>query len=140
MAPEVFHLQSLTFGADMWSLGGVALFMLSGHHPFNGFTSHNEQIHDIQTMNINVACETCISHLSADCHNLIFDCLLISNPRKRISSGQCLNHRWVYGETSTTTRRLRHMNTQQQMAYFMEKYPAHFTNESSHDDDEQTLV
>ena len=46
--------------------------------------------------------------------------------RKRLSSHQCQRHRWLQSSSVTVLPGLRHMNTEEQVEYFKQKYPSHF--------------
>ena len=96
MAPEVVQLNPLTTGADMWSVGATILFMLTGTSPFSA-TTRDELVSDILTNRLSSECNSLMTmlSLSADCYDVVFKGLLISNPRKRLTGHQCQRHRWL---------------------------------------------
>ncbi|XP_019854768.1 PREDICTED: myosin light chain kinase, smooth muscle-like isoform X1 [Amphimedon queenslandica] len=131
LAPEALQCSPLALSTDLWSVGAVALFMLSGQCPFVSDT-RDQLINNIHTLNINYKINPIIQRLSLDCTNMIFDGLLLTNESKRLSSHQCQRHRWLQAGVSSTALvpQLQSMNTMEQVQYFMDKYPTHFHSNS----------
>lgn len=53
---------------------------LSGYNPFNAQT-RSQLIYDIQNLLINTQCNNVMSNLSLDCHDIIFNGLLVVDSR-----------------------------------------------------------
>ncbi|KAK2953752.1 putative Serine/threonine-protein kinase H1 like protein [Blattamonas nauphoetae] len=87
MAPEVFLEEGrYSNKADMWSVGVILYNLLSGRLPFPATSS-------VQLMRLLHAPFPRLSHVSSDCHSLI-SALLCTNPARRISAVDALEHRW----------------------------------------------
>jgi len=91
MAPEVFS-GCYTEKCDMWSLGVVVYLLLCGQFPFHGATE-SESRGKIMTCEYNFPTDRW-DHISAHAKDFIRK-LLVSNPAKRMSAAECLQHPWI---------------------------------------------
>ncbi|XP_076179175.1 uncharacterized protein LOC143152683 isoform X2 [Ptiloglossa arizonensis] len=92
VAPEVVNFDQIGFGTDMWSIGVICYVLLSGLSPFMGDT-------DIETMaNVTIAKydfdHDAFADISEDAKDFIRG-LLVKDKEKRMSAGQCREHRWL---------------------------------------------
>jgi serine/threonine protein kinase len=106
--PEVIDktkkLTSLNPSMDMFSLGVIIYIMLTGLHPFDlSGTATDEEMNELVLSRKGppLRKSPITAHLSPSAIDLI-ETLIHSNPKKRQSAQQMLNHPWVRGETART--------------------------------------
>ncbi|EER29494.1 hypothetical protein D8B26_003954 [Coccidioides posadasii str. Silveira] len=97
-APEVMLKQGHGKAVDMWSLGVITYTLLCGYSPFR---SENLQdlIDECRSGHI-VFHERYWRDVSKDAKDFILT-LLQTDPTKRATSAEALQHRWLKGETAT---------------------------------------
>ena len=92
MAPEI--LQGASYGSkvDMWSLGVICYCMLAGYFPF---MSHDQKTlyRLIKKGKFTFQAEYW-GQISMEARQFI-ECLLDTNPDKRYSAAQALDHAWI---------------------------------------------
>ncbi|KAK2954466.1 putative CBL-interacting protein kinase 25 [Blattamonas nauphoetae] len=87
MAPEVFLEEGkYTNSADMWSVGVILYYLLSGRLPFPATSS-------VQLIRLLQSPFPPLHHISAECHSLLCS-LLCPDPTLRISAKEALKHSW----------------------------------------------
>ncbi|KAJ2744834.1 Calcium/calmodulin-dependent protein kinase type I [Coemansia sp. BCRC 34301] len=97
MAPEMVLRTGYGMAVDMWAVGVIAFFVLSGHTPFERANARAEA----QAV---VACDYKFEplshwrHISPAAQHFIA-ALLVSNPERRMTAAQALAHPWVQGQT-----------------------------------------
>jgi len=91
MAPEVLKGRYAT-ECDMWSLGVMVYFMLSGALPFKGRTDAEKEA-KIQAGSFSFSAPAWGS-VSEDGKDFVKQ-LLVSDPSKRMTGKQALNHTWI---------------------------------------------
>ena len=91
MAPEVIS-QKYTKSCDVWSVGVLAYYMLSGKHPFTG-----ESIEEVFGAITNYKLPKDWSDFSPQSKDLVSK-LLEPKPHKRITASKALKHSWFSGE------------------------------------------
>lgn len=92
IAPEILNGEEYDFSCDMWSLGVLMYFILSGSKPFNG-TSEEETYKLIKTKEPKFK-EKAWDSVSSEAKNLIKS-LLVKKKKKRININQALNSDWI---------------------------------------------
>lgn len=97
-APEVMLKKGHGKAVDMWSLGVITYTLLCGYSPFR---SENLQdlIDECRSGNI-VFHERYWRDVSKDAKDFILT-LLQTDPAKRATSAEAMQHRWLKGETAT---------------------------------------
>lgn len=91
IAPEVLR-RKYGKSCDLWSVGVIAYILLSGYPPFNG--SDNEEIHQsIQKGQFSFPSREW-KGTSRDARDFIRR-LLVTDPSKRMTADQALNHPWI---------------------------------------------
>ncbi|KAH7474484.1 Calcium-dependent protein kinase 19 [Phytophthora ramorum] len=115
-APEIITRQPQDFGVDMWAFGVLAYITLTGVHPFDprGDRSDAEIVKEIAEGNYDVENQW-YKDLSADSKDFLTQ-LLHSDPSKRLTAGQALQHTWLSGN-STSTEPLDSGHTQRLLSY-----------------------
>ena len=92
VSPEIINGDNYSYECDIWALGVLMYFILSGKMPFDG-VSANDIFNSIKYDKLSFD-DNIWSDISVDAKNLI-KCLLIKNPNKRININQVLNSPWV---------------------------------------------
>ncbi|EGZ15759.1 hypothetical protein PHYSODRAFT_315936 [Phytophthora sojae] len=99
-APEIITSHPQDFGVDMWAFGVLAYITLTGVHPFDprGDKSDAEIVKEIAKGAYDVE-NKWFRSLSADAKDFLTR-LLDSDPSKRLTAKQALQHPWLSGITS----------------------------------------
>ncbi|KAE9290950.1 hypothetical protein PR003_g25163 [Phytophthora rubi] len=99
-APEIIMCHPQDFGVDMWAFGVLAYITLTGVHPFDprGDKSDAEIVKEIAKGTYDVE-NKWFKSLSADAKDFLTQ-LLHSDPSKRLTAKQALDHPWLSGITS----------------------------------------
>lgn len=92
IAPEILNGEEYDYSCDMWSLGVIMYFLLSGQKPFQGI-SEEELYNAIKTAEPTFQ-ENAWQSVSEEAKNLIKS-LLIKKKKKRININQALNSNWI---------------------------------------------
>jgi serine/threonine protein kinase len=94
--PHPSKMSKYTSAVDIWSLGGVLWYALSGSPPFEGVVDpHGRQMFErITTTRPNVP-ELIRSGVPPDAQDLLLKMLII-NPDERPSAVECLQHPWIF--------------------------------------------
>lgn len=97
-APEVMLKQGHGKAVDMWSLGVITYTLLCGYSPFR---SENiaDLVEECRSGRI-IFHERYWKDVSKDAKEFILS-LLQPDPKKRVTSGEALKHRWLEGETAS---------------------------------------
>ncbi|CAH8827546.1 unnamed protein product [Trichobilharzia szidati] len=92
VAPEIINYDPITFATDMWSVGVLTYYLLTGISPFLGEDKM------ITMQNITHATITypdeLFKHRSSNSIDFIQH-LLQRSPKRRMSARECLNHPWL---------------------------------------------
>uniref|UniRef100_A0A646QDX3 Myosin light chain kinase, smooth muscle n=1 Tax=Hemiscolopendra marginata TaxID=943146 RepID=A0A646QDX3_9MYRI len=92
VAPEVINFENVSYTTDMWSVGVICYVLLSGLSPFMGDTE-GETMANV-TMGIYDYSDESFDEISDEAKDFI-DKLLVKDMKKRLTSGQCLEHPWL---------------------------------------------
>ena len=92
VSPEVINGENYSYECDIWSLGVLMFFLLSGKLPFDGITP-NDIFNSIKNKKISFN-EKIWNDVSLEAKNLI-KCMLIKDKNKRININQILDSSWV---------------------------------------------
>lgn len=95
-------MKELHPSVDMWSLGVIIYIMLTGIHPFDlAGNSTDKQINEavLSKKGPPIRKSPLTAHLSSSAIDLI-EKLIHSDPKKRLTPLQMLEHPWVRGETA----------------------------------------
>ncbi|POM69230.1 Protein Kinase [Phytophthora palmivora] len=100
-APEIITRQPQDFSVDMWAFGVLAYITLTGVHPFDsrGDKSDAEIVKEIAQGHYDVD-NKWYKSLSPDAKNFLTR-LLDSDPSKRLTAKQALQHSWLSGITTS---------------------------------------
>lgn len=92
VAPEILNYEPISTATDMWSIGVLIYFMLTGESPFLG-DNKQETFLNISQISVDYSEETFegISSLAID----FIKTLLVKNPRVRATAEECLSHPWL---------------------------------------------
>lgn len=92
VAPEILNYEPISTATDMWSIGVLIYFMLTGDSPFLG-ENKQETFLNISQVNVDYSEDEFegISPLAVD----FIKSLLVKNPRMRATAEECLNHPWL---------------------------------------------
>ncbi|XP_021374491.1 myosin light chain kinase, smooth muscle-like isoform X2 [Mizuhopecten yessoensis] len=112
MAPEVVNYDPASPATDMWSIGVICYVLLSGLSPFMGEVEA-ETLVNVTYAKWDFTAEE-FESISMDAKDFITH-LLVKDPKKRLSSKECMEHRWLRRsvkreatvERSLSTKRLR---------------------------------
>ncbi|XP_065316441.1 uncharacterized protein LOC135925162 isoform X2 [Gordionus sp. m RMFG-2023] len=96
VAPEIINFDPISLATDMWSLGVITYILLSGASPFLG-SNRQETFENIVKIDFSFDDEY-FSKVSQGAKNFITK-LLVSDPRKRLTVKECLNHSWIKGSS-----------------------------------------
>lgn len=97
-APEVMLKQGHGKAVDMWSMGVITYTLLCGYSPFRA-ENLSDLIDECRSGHI-VFHERYWKDVSKDAKEFILS-LLQTDPKKRATSEEALQHRWLKGETAT---------------------------------------
>eukprot|EP00727_Mastigamoeba_balamuthi_P000092 m51a1_g1008 putative myosin light chain (415) ;mRNA; f:593414-595412 len=97
VAPEVLQCQPYTVQCDMWSLGVILFALLSGQLPFTADTE--EQLFAAVAKGTFDMAGAQWSGVSKAAQDLVRG-LLVVDPARRMTSSQCLAHKWLEGAGS----------------------------------------
>jgi len=100
VAPEVLNASGYGKEVDMWSIGVITYILLCGFPPFYGDTVP-EIFEQIMEANFDYP-EEYWGSVSKDAKDFI-NKLLVVEPEKRLSAGECLKHPWLSGSVGTHT-------------------------------------
>lgn len=103
MAPEIVRKDRVSCSSDIWSSGVVLFLLLAGRLPFTGSTS---DIYE-RIMHADVDVDGYMFNISESARNLVRR-MLSSDPSKRISAKEALNHEWIRDKEHMASRK--HMN------------------------------
>lgn len=92
MAPEVVNFDPASNATDMWSIGVICYVLLSGLSPFLG-ENEPETLVNVTSATWDFSAEE-FDTVSQDGKNFI-TALLQKNPKHRMTSQECLDHRWL---------------------------------------------
>jgi len=101
VAPEILQTSETGYGkeVDMWSVGVITYILLCGFPPF-----YNDNVAQLFESIINADFDypsEYWDHISDDAIDFI-DSLLITDPEKRMSATQALQHSWLQGNAPAT--------------------------------------
>ncbi|BHF63605.1 positive regulation of fibroblast apoptotic process [Sparganum proliferum] len=91
-APEVISYDPVSFATDMWSVGVLAYFLLTGVSPFLA-DSKALTLSNITQMKIDYP-DHLFAHTSPEAVHFI-QALIKRRPRDRLSAAQCRQHVWI---------------------------------------------
>ncbi|XP_063041024.1 serine/threonine kinase 17a like [Engraulis encrasicolus] len=99
VAPEILNYEPISTATDMWSIGVLTYVMLTGESPFLG-EDKQETFLNISQGNVDYSQEVFegVSSLAMD----FIQSLLRTNPRKRATAEECLNHPWLSAHSTTS--------------------------------------
>ncbi|XP_072926800.1 myosin light chain kinase, smooth muscle-like [Hemitrygon akajei] len=92
VAPEVINYDPVGFPTDIWSIGVICYILLSGLSPFQG-DNDSETLSNVTAASWEFD-KDAFAEISENAKNFI-TCLLQKDMRKRLTSGDCLNHPWL---------------------------------------------
>ncbi|KAG3020710.1 hypothetical protein PC121_g425 [Phytophthora cactorum] len=100
-APEIITRRPQDFGVDMWAFGVLAYITLTGVHPFDprGDKSDAEIVKEIANGKYDVE-NKWYKSLTAEAKDFLTR-LLDSDPAKRLTAKQALQHSWLSGITTS---------------------------------------
>jgi len=93
MAPEIFQKKGHGKPVDMWAIGVITYFLLSGYTPFDR-ESNIEEIQAICTANYSFEPVEYWQNVSETARDFIRRCLTI-DPTQRLTTAQALSHPWL---------------------------------------------
>ncbi|XP_003382394.1 PREDICTED: death-associated protein kinase 2-like [Amphimedon queenslandica] len=105
VAPEVLNYDPVTCAADMWAIGVIAFCLLTGCSPFLG-DNDAETIQNVTEGEFEFPesdPEEGYDDITDAAKDFISS-LLISDPRKRLTSIDAQEHKWINGSTSQAAR------------------------------------
>ncbi|KAF1799862.1 kinase-like domain-containing protein [Mucor lusitanicus] len=92
IAPEIFKKTGHGKPVDLWAIGVITYFLLSGYTPFEG-SNNVEEMQAIMNADYNYD-DPCWENISQAAKNFIDRCLTI-NADERITAHQALEHEWL---------------------------------------------
>ncbi|EIE77846.1 hypothetical protein G6F46_002832 [Rhizopus delemar] len=92
MAPEIFKKTGHGKPVDMWAIGVIAYFLLSGYTPFEG-ANNIEEMNAIMNADYSFD-DPCWDGISQEAKQFIERCLTI-DVEKRITAHEALEHEWL---------------------------------------------
>ncbi|KAJ7069255.1 calcium/calmodulin-dependent protein kinase [Mycena amicta] len=93
MAPEIYLNGGHGKPVDMWAMGVIAYFLLSGRRPFSRATAAEERAAVISD-GYEFEPEKLWDEISDEACHFVAGCLL-KNPSRRTTAGQALEHEWL---------------------------------------------
>ncbi|CAO1373221.1 unnamed protein product [Diamesa hyperborea] len=100
VAPEVLQYEPLSLNTDIWSVGVLTYVLLTGYSPFGG-DSKQETFLNISKCNLTFP-EELFEGVSDDAIDFIKSTLRI-RPCDRLDVFECLNHKWLQADTTTSS-------------------------------------
>jgi len=97
LAPEIINCAPYGKCVDLWSVGVITYFLLSGTRPFDGATDHIifEKIRNLDyTWDDSLGISNLAKHFVQS--------LLVKNPSKRLTAQQALQHPWIQSRVGLT--------------------------------------
>ncbi|XP_047112532.1 calcium/calmodulin-dependent protein kinase cmkB-like [Schistocerca piceifrons] len=94
VAPEVLNYEPISLATDIWSVGVLAYVLLTGYSPFGGDTKQ-ETFCNITQGELSFPDEL-FEGISSSAKDFI-SATLVKNPRRRLSTQDCLAHPWLCG-------------------------------------------
>ena len=95
MAPEVFTKSGHSFPVDLWALGVITYFLLSGHTPFDR-SSQKDEIASIIKGEYKFEPKEYWDAVSDVAKDFVKRCLTV-DPSSRITAKEALKHPWLEG-------------------------------------------
>lgn len=92
IAPEIISEKKYDSEVDIWSLGVITYFLISGEPPFDG-DSRNQLFKAIKSGKYEYS-NKIWTLVSEDCKDFISKCLIV-DPKKRKTAEQLLKHVWI---------------------------------------------
>lgn len=96
MAPEVLNKSDYTSSVDIWSVGCISFFMLTGNPPFEK-PSNLDELRAILSTDVDIP-----RTLGEDAQDFIKHCLK-RDPSQRFSVQACKQHPWIIEKTKVNT-------------------------------------
>ncbi|KAJ1916231.1 Calcium/calmodulin-dependent protein kinase type I [Mycoemilia scoparia] len=102
IAPEILKCSVHDSSVDMWSLGILTYFSLSGHTPFGtgGFDRHT--CDEMVAGNFKFTPSHIWNRVSCCAKNFI-QSLLVVDPKSRMTANEALNHNWLTGSVRSNS-------------------------------------
>eukprot|EP00188_Purpureofilum_apyrenoidigerum_P006044 Plantae.Rhodophyta-Purpureofilum_apyrenoidigerum.ctg867.p1 GENE.Plantae.Rhodophyta-Purpureofilum_apyrenoidigerum.ctg867~~Plantae.Rhodophyta-Purpureofilum_apyrenoidigerum.ctg867.p1 ORF type:complete len:473 (+),score=88.87 Plantae.Rhodophyta-Purpureofilum_apyrenoidigerum.ctg867:81-1499(+) len=99
VAPEMVQKKAYGCSVDMWSSGVLLYLLLVGKFPFKAY-SKTETLKKIREGKYRMD-DKDWADISDDAKDLVSK-LLVCDPKKRLTSAQALNHKWIKGSNQST--------------------------------------
>ncbi|TIB69853.1 hypothetical protein E3P77_00231 [Wallemia ichthyophaga] len=96
MAPEVFKKTGHGFPVDIWAIGVITFFLLSGTTPFDRNSKQKDEINAIIDGNYNFEPAECWNVVSDTAKDFIRGCMN-ADPDQRFTAQQVIDHPWLKG-------------------------------------------
>jgi calcium-dependent protein kinase len=103
IAPEVLNGEEYDYCCDIWSLGVLMYYLLSGNKPFTG-TTEEEIYKAIKTKELKFK-DVIWESISNEAKELIKS-MLVKNKKKRINIDQALNSEWIIKNINKNAKEL----------------------------------
>lgn len=100
VAPEVLEGKGYDLKVDCWSLGVIIYVMLCGFPPF--YDEDNEKMFELIKQGQYDFPSPFWDEISSSAKDLISK-LLVTDPKKRLSAEEVLQHEWLVGKTTPKT-------------------------------------
>ena len=107
IAPEVLNGEEYDYCCDIWSLGVLMYYLLSGNKPFTG-TTEEEIYKAIKTKDIKFK-DKIWESISNEAKDLLKS-MLVKNKKKRININQALNSDWIINNINKNSKEIHDEN------------------------------
>ena len=107
IAPEVLNGEEYDYCCDIWSLGVLMYYLLTGNKPFTG-TTEEEIYKAIKTKDIKFK-DKIWESISNEAKDLLKS-MLVKNKKKRININQALNSDWIINNINKNSKELHDEN------------------------------